>query len=328
MIRWRLRRRRHALSEAVELAGLLPSPGDPVLHTTRQRVLKEHLLAEITGPAATPVARPGRRMLTAAVPVAVVLAIGAGMSAERVLDGGPAAVSVAEHREARVLLDRVAAVAAERPVTPARDGQYVYIKFKGAKELFADWLPQPRGTVVQREDWHSVDGTRRGLARFRVPPAADDAVHPMEMALDADPNAMTYRELAALPTDPKALLRKLYTDTEGQGPTHEEAVFEAIASMLPASALLPDLNAALYYAAADLPHTVVVPHTRDAIGRKGIGLTYQGSRHDTTWVFDALRLTYLGTTASAVMEVGISETLGQAPVTAAVPARSVGVRRL
>ncbi|MEU6340081.1 CU044_5270 family protein [Streptomyces sp. NPDC046977] len=304
------------MNEHAELVELLPPPGDPVLPPARERVLKEHLLREIARDA-KPAPRPLRsrirhRLLTTGVPAALALAVLAGVEAGGILDDGPA-VSAAQRHRAEVLLARIALAADSRPAAAVRDDQYVYTEVRGAKRYFADFLPAG-DTLAQREDWHAVDGRRKGLARIRAIPADGGATGHIDMSLDADPNGTTYRELTALPTDPAALLRALYARTTGQGPTHEEAVFESIGAMLPDSLLVPSLNSALYRAASLLPGMVVVNHTADGAGRRGVGLTFFGSRRDTTWVFDPSSLAFLGTTRTAVIEVGIADRAGQPPV--------------
>ncbi|MFJ4849427.1 CU044_5270 family protein [Streptomyces sp. NPDC088733] len=305
------------MNEHAELVELLPPPGDPVLPPARERILKEHLLREIARDG-KPVPRPlrsrvRRRLLTAGVPAALALAVLAGVDASGVLDDGPA-VSAAQRYRAEVLLTRIARAADSRPAAAVQDDQYVYTEVRGAKRYFADFLPTGPDALAQREDWHAVDGRRKGLARIRAIPADGGATGHIDMSLDADPNGTTYRELTALPTDPVLLLRTLYARTAGQGPTHEEAVFESIGAMLPDSLLLPDLNSALYRAASRLPGMVVVDRTADGAGRRGVGLTFFGSRHDTTWVFDPSSLAFLGTTRTAVIEVGIADRAGQPPV--------------
>ncbi|MFF3561916.1 CU044_5270 family protein [Streptomyces sp. NPDC002574] len=305
------------VNEHADLAELLPPPGDPVLPAARERMLKEHLLHEIAreqAPAPRPLgSRMRRRLLVAGVPAAVALAVLAGVDASGVLDDGPAVTAAQSHR-AEVLLTRIARAADSRPAAAVRDDQYVYTEVRGAKRYFADFLPGGAGDLAQREDWHAVDGRRKGLARIRAIPADGRASGHIDMTLDADPNGTTYRELTALPTDPVLLLRTLYARTAGQGPTHEEAVFESIGAMLPESLLVPDLNSALYRAASRLPGMVVVDGAADGAGRRGVGLAFLGSRHGTTWVFDPSTLAFLGTTRTAVIEVGIADRAGQPPV--------------
>ncbi|MFD3452466.1 CU044_5270 family protein [Streptomyces sp. NPDC058691] len=304
------------MNEHAEPAGPLPPPGDPVLPPARERMLKDHLLREITREAHEPQpprSRMRRRALGVGIPAAAALAVLAGAGASGVLERGPAVTAAQEHR-AEALLTRIARAADSRPAAAVRDDQYIYTQVRGAKRYFADFLPLGADDLAQREDWQAVDGSRKGLARIRAISAGGGATGHIDMTLDADPNGTTYRELTALPTDPGVLLRTLYARTAGQGPTHEEAVFESIGAMLPESLLVPDLNSALYLAASRLPGMSVVDRAADGAGRLGVGLTFPGARQGTTWVFDPSTLAFLGTTRTAVIEVGIADRAGQPPV--------------
>ncbi|MFE9681998.1 hypothetical protein [Streptomyces sp. NPDC006285] len=87
------------------------------------------------------------------------------------------------------------------------------------------------------------------------------------MRLSADPNITSYRELEALPTDPDALLEKVYDDTKDNGSINRGAALEMIGDMLDDATLLPEVNAALYRAAAKIPGVSVVERAEDIAGR-------------------------------------------------------------
>ncbi|MEV8390988.1 MULTISPECIES: CU044_5270 family protein [unclassified Streptomyces] len=291
-----------------------PAPPCEELSAERKNLLKQRFLRQITREAApepSPVrpVRPGRYRLAAfvAAPALLVVALATVTSLTGVFRG-----SAADHHEAVRLLDRIALVAAERPARTVRDEQYVYTKIKGS------WPVSDEGTdVFIREDWIAVDGERNGLARQVYEPGSPslDSRRPDGMTvLDKDLTMTTYRELEALPTDPDALLEKIEKDTEGQGPTPDQAVFEAIAEMLPQSTLRPELNAALYRATARIPGVVVRQGAIDAAGRYGIGLAFHTDGDDVVWVFDKDRLTYLGTNKVALLDVGIADTTDQRPL--------------
>ncbi|MFE4370732.1 CU044_5270 family protein [Streptomyces sp. NPDC056835] len=287
-----------------------PAPQCQDLSSDRQSFLKQRFMHRITresepAPSLVPRARPGRRRRTALVAAAVTVMILTGVFRDY-------ALTAADNHEAVRLLDRIAVVAAERPATTVRDEQYVYTKIKGS------WSALGEGTdVFVREDWVAVDGERNGLARQAFEPGSpspDSQRLEGEMVLDKDPNMTTYRELEALPTDPDTLLKKIEKDTEGQGPTHDEAVFEAIAEMLPQSTLRPELNAALYRATAKIPGVVVRQGAIDAAGRYGVGLAFHTDGDSVVWVFDKDRLTYLGTNKVALLEVGIADATDLRPL--------------
>ncbi|MFI6080206.1 CU044_5270 family protein [Streptomyces sp. NPDC051217] len=312
-----------ALSEAQ--AG--PSAPDvPDLPVGRQSLLKEHFMQSITKHPATretvdaPVPHGSWRRRTALVlapalaVAAVVTAAGLGGFFSQGGAGGSSAATAAEHQEAAGLLDRIANVAAQGDSGKVADSQYVYTHVKGRQRTFQDGKIQTATVPYEREDWHAVDGSRHGLAVQKVGPGAGVPEGPQRMTLDSDPNYTTYRELAALPTEPGALLDKIYADTKGQGPTQAQAAFEAIGSMLDEALVVPDVDAALYRAAARIPGVVVQQDAVDGAGRQGIGLTLKGAHGDrTSWVFDPVRLTYLGTNEVALIQVGIVDKVEQRP---------------
>ncbi|NGO07050.1 RNA polymerase sigma factor [Streptomyces sp. HC44] len=195
-----------------------------------------------------------------------------------------------------------------------RAAQYVYVRTQGSQKIME------LGTqIFRRSDWTAVDGKRSGLARITVLSGPNLPGHqapkgtPEDMTLSADPNVTTYRELEALPTDPDALLKKIYADTEGQGPTQEEAVLEAIGDMLDDAMLLPELDAALYRAAAKIPGVRVVENAKDFAGRPGIGLSFKEHDENDVWVFDKKSLNYLGSNVEALLGVGVVDKVGDEP---------------
>ncbi|MER5938573.1 CU044_5270 family protein [Streptomyces sp. NPDC001928] len=302
--------------ERQELAGLLPSPGAPVLSSDRMTLMEAHLMQEITkeAPTATPTPGPAgagrvppRRLrravallaapVTAAAVLTTVLTVGVG-------DGpaGPATDS-----EAVALLDRIATVTAAKDAPAIRDDQYIYSLTQGTADLRGKGLD-----TFRRADWYAVDGRRDGLARTTVL-SGPSGKGTTDMQLEADPNATTYRELQALPTDPGALYDKVWSETEGQGPTHEEAALEMIGSMLEGATLLPDVGATLYRAAARIPGITVVDDAEDASGRSGVGLAYGEGEDREVWVFEDKNLTYLGSDDVALLDVDVVDRLAQTP---------------
>ncbi|MFJ1578604.1 CU044_5270 family protein [Streptomyces sp. NPDC088182] len=314
--------RRQSRAGHEESVPVPPAPRYEDLSADRRSFLKERFMQQITresalAPASTPVrpGRPGWRRRTAlvAVPALLVAAVATATSLTGAFgDSAPSEVSAADYREAVRLLDRIALAAAGRPARTVRDDQYVYTKIKGSRPV------SDEGTdVFVREDWIAVDGERNGLARQvfdKGSPSLDPRRAEGKMLLYTDPNMTTYREIEALPTDPDTLLKTIEKDTGGQGPTHGEAVFEAIAEMLPQATLRPELNAALYRATAKIPGVVVRQDAVDAAGRRGVGLTFHADRDNAVWVFDKDRLSYLGTNEVALLDVGIADATDQRPL--------------
>ncbi|MDX3752793.1 CU044_5270 family protein [Streptomyces sp. AK08-02] len=340
-------RRRDQPVDYQDLAELLPAPGRPVLAQDRHRVLREHLMEQIThettheqsgatnpSPSASPVPparrHPGRRLVLVAAPLALAAVVSLGVVAvDGAQDGrrdtAAAGVTADDHRKATQLLDRIALAAADRPAVPVRGDQYIYTKSQGpAGELGVDFrdfeeLAKRKGTFeveeykgsVRREQWDSVDGKRDGL---RKGVALNDPSKKMVMDMRGV-GYLTFRQLQALPTDPDALLKQLSGDAKNvEASRLTEVVVENLGAIIDDATLLPDLSAAIYRAIAKLPDVRVVSHVKDAAGREGVGLTFQGSSKGYAWVFDSSSLVYLGTTKSALLGIGVADKTGEVPV--------------
>ncbi|MGW1610364.1 CU044_5270 family protein [Streptomyces sp. NPDC002285] len=336
-------RRRDQPADHRDLAEMLPAPGRPALAQDRHRVLRESLMEHITeqtahertGATDTPPAPSAprhlrRRLVLVAAPLALAVAVSLGVmavdSADDDKSGTPAAGTTAgDHGSATQLLDRIALAAANRPAATVHDDQYIYTKSQGsAAELGVQFndpaeLAKRKGTgeseqykgAVRSEQWDSVDGKRSGLRRGV---AVDDPSKEMTMAMYGA-GYLTFRQLQALPTDPDALLKRLYSDDTRMPPNRRlEIALQNIGAIIDNATLLPDLSAALYRAMAKLPGAQVVEHVKDAAGRKGVGLTFEDAPEGSTWVFDSSSLVYLGTTKIALLDIGVADRTGEAPV--------------
>ncbi|MGI5456448.1 CU044_5270 family protein [Streptomyces sp. CA-249302] len=290
--------------EREELALLLPSPGEPVLADDRHDVLKDHLMRELTAPRR---ASPRRRFAVIAVPVAAAVVIAA------VVVGTKGSGTATTDPEAVDLLNRIAAVAATRKAVSVRDDQYLYVRTEG----FMKFSDQDVRTL-RESSWTAVDGKRLGLRRITVlngppfrprDPFSSYSRGTHEMRLNPDPNVTTFRELEALPTDPDALLRKIYGDTKDD----RGQALERIGDLLADATLLPELDAALYRAAAKVPGVSVVANAEDYAGRSGVGLAFKGSEGREVWVFGKADLTYLGSGTEALLDVGVADKAGVTP---------------
>jgi len=346
-------RRRDQQVDYQDLAELLPAPGRPVLSQDRHRVLREHLMEQIahettheqsgathTSPTTsttspvTPVRRrPGRRLVLVAAPLALAAVVGLGVAAvDSAQDGkrdtAAAGVSADDHQKATQLLAQIALVAADRPAVTVRDDQYIYTKSQGSSEELGWPATSPKDTnglvtapvaykgTVRQEQWDAVDGEREGLRKSvglsstgEPDPSATE-----DMSMHGS-GYLTFRQLQALPTDPDALLKKLSGDAGVSESRRTEVVVENVGAILDDATLLPDLSAALYRAVAELPGVRVVDHVKDAAGREGVGLTFDGAPKGYAWVFDSSSLGYLGTTDAALLDVGVADTKGEAPAT-------------
>ena len=113
-------------------------------------------------------------------------------------------------------------------------------------------------------------------------------------------NAPSYEYLAALTTDPDALLAKIYQETKGHGRSPDQEAFTTIGDLLGGSYPPAALTAALYKAAAKIPGVVTVDDAVDdavdAAGRHGVAVARldETSGQRTEWIFDQKALTFLG----------------------------------
>ncbi|PWI05653.1 hypothetical protein DIZ27_38115 [Streptomyces sp. NWU339] len=292
----------------------------------------------------SPVRRPGLRLVLVAAPLALVAVVGLGVVAVDSTQAGrgdsSAAVDVggdtpAEHREsAAELLDRIALAAADRPAVTVRDDQYIYTRSQGSSDVWGGPSKPVRDAQgrqtglddyegnVRSEQWDAVDGKREGLRRLVALSSkgeTDTSWPTSNIVMGLGGGSPSFEELQDLPTDPDALLKHLKGGPGVlQGDRLTETVFEYVGAILDQASLLPDLSAALYQAVAKLPGVRVVENAKDGAGRTGIGLTYTDAGNSMSesgghWVFDPKSLTFLGTSESALLEVGVADKKGEAP---------------
>ncbi|MFI5677321.1 CU044_5270 family protein [Streptomyces cellulosae] len=314
--------------EREELARLLPSPGEPVLTSDRHDLLKDLLMRELTERApehpelpelpdiATAPGRraraPRRRFAVIAVPLATAAAVVAA-----VLAGAVGTKTATTDADAVDLLNRIAEVAAAKKSVPVRGDQYIYVRTQGSMKFSEKDI-----RILREASWTAVDGKGAGLRRVTVlvgppfrprDPFSSYSKGTHDMRLSPDPNVTTFRDLQALPTDPDSLLEKIYAGTKGEGQTRESAALEKIGDMLPDATLLPELDAALYRAAAKIPGVSVVTDAKDYTGRPGIGLSFKERDGRTVWVFDKKSLDFLGSADEALLDVGVADKAGETP---------------
>ncbi|MER6115635.1 CU044_5270 family protein [Streptomyces sp. NPDC001743] len=326
-------RRREPLGR-VELAGLLPGPGDPELPRDRLTALEEHLMNEIqqhharqqseweqtAGPFPPPPPAGERRsprrlvLVGAAVAVAVLagavgvgrLGLGEGQGQEA-RGGGQAMVPAPVVRVVPGTtqglgrtVDRISVAAGKERQAEPGPGQFIYIQSQ------VSWLSTESNldsgktrTWVQklhpREVWMSPDGHRGWLIETGNGNTSKEG-----MTLDSDQDsylsAPSYDYLKTLPTDPDALLKKIYAESAGQGNGKDQEAFTVIGDLVREQLMTPELTAALYRAAAKIPGVVLVDEAKDAVGRSGIAIArvdeHSGER--TEWIFDGKSFSYLG----------------------------------
>jgi len=295
------------VAEVADVARLLPDSADAELPAGRQVALKEHLMSEVRmavqAPAGTPATHRRRKL---AIAVAAASAAAAAIAvALALLPGNTPGASPAAVR----LLARIATAAAAQPSPPVRDTQFWYIQSWVSYQLCEGGsgkdctMEKPH----ERQIWQSVSNLCvTGLLReygqdtsLQDVPGASSTASPGHVQTGhgcpqaGGVNDPTYRFLQSLPTEPHALLGLIERDMQGQQPGPEEA-FTTIGDMLRESIAPPQVNAAIYRAAALIPGVSVVANATDAIGRTGVAVafTYQGTRSE--WIFNKQTLQYLG----------------------------------
>ena len=141
-------------------------------------------------------------------------------------------------------------------------------------------------------------------------------------------NDATYRLLQALPTDPQALLNRIYRMERGHGPGPAQEAFVTIGDLLNGKIPPPKVAAALYRAAALIPGVTLVPDATDAIGRHGVGVAQHVSGIPggitSELIFNQATLRLIGsrtieartgasTSATAIISQAFVNHLGQVP---------------
>ncbi|MFF1697048.1 CU044_5270 family protein [Streptomyces sp. NPDC058257] len=213
---------------------------------------------------------------------------------------------------AAVTLDRIATASLKADTRRVKASQFVYIRslVQGNEgELNAK---VKLGAPHKQESWMSQDpapvtniGMIRESGKGASMPGQDVPIETSVVdgsddsgAIPEGPERPTYNWLASLPTDPDALLKKLYAQTqviEGEE-TKAQAVFDKIGDLLESTIMPPENAAAFYKVVAKLPGVTEVPDAVDAAGRHGIGITLDESSWATreVWIFDKKSFEYLG----------------------------------
>ncbi|MFI2302232.1 CU044_5270 family protein [Actinacidiphila glaucinigra] len=297
----------------------------PNRHLHHKEVLMQQIDRDGISDARTPMARLSRRLRPAMVlPVAAVLT---GVLVVTASGGdhtsAPRRSSVAgpaKDNGAAVTLDRIAAAAMTRDVTPVEDGQFVYVAFLSRENKGALNGPVRLGAPGRHEVWTAQDSgptTRTGWIRD----TGKDAVMPGELVpivstspVGAGLDHVTYKWLASLPTDPEALRTLLYAQTEPWGDlSQDETVFRNIGELLRSTIMPPATASALYKVVEKIPGVTMVPDAADAAGRRGIGITREdpGSATRDEWIFDKKTFAYLGSRSymTAAKGTGGTDTL-------------------
>jgi hypothetical protein len=230
-----------------------------------------------------------------------VLAGGLALALVLPTGGGPAdhrdhAAAAPSPVSAATLLDQAAEVASATPVVTVRDGQFAYVKSKvQTSQFWTDSRMVPTkvvtGPLRERQTWYSADGSRPGLVIDPQGPQARFTTAPIAAPSLKDP---TSAYLATLPTDPDALLKKIYAEATVAGKDPDAAAFDEIGTLLREQIAPPQVGAALFRAGGRIPGVTVIDDVTDATGRHGVGVARQAGDVQWQWIFDPSSHVFLG----------------------------------
>ncbi|MGW9450223.1 CU044_5270 family protein [Streptomyces sp. NPDC055632] len=304
--------------ETGDLSAILPAIEERDLPPGRHQFHKEHLMNRIHDDRRAAAPRAPRNpflrkavLLPAATALAGALAVGVlvltpgGTPDVDDRATGPAlttTIGAVDTHGAPRLLDRISLAAAGTDVPRSRAGQYVYIETRSASTHVrtVDGVSSLVGVPLHtRQSWRSPDGSKGWLIEPGNTGPEGITLEGTDEKGDApEPHlgAPSHDYLAALPTDPDALLRKIYEETEGKGSGKDQQAFTTIGDLLTESWPTPELAAALYRAAGKIPGVVTVDGAADAAGRKGVAVARldEASGQRTEWIFDDRTLAFLG----------------------------------
>lgn len=320
----RIPRRRHESTDHAEFGLLLPEPGSPVLSPERRARLERHVMDEVRRTAPAPAHNPPpppviprprlRRVTWIALPVAAALTAGAVLldrpGTEQQPEPGPRAAA-SPPPEVRLepgtteglsaAVDRISLAAARQPALEPRQDQFIYIESKVAFLRSEVTQGKEKNWVTplhSRRIWQSPDGSKG----FLYEPGHGFIDKKGEDLDDASSDKRhSYNSARSLPTDPDALLKKLYDQERKVNPQAAKGdpdtdwgVYKELQQLVHEQLATPKLSAAIYRATAKIPGVTLVADATDADGRPGVALalTHGGSRHE--WIFDKRTYAYLG----------------------------------
>ncbi|MQA88011.1 MAG: hypothetical protein GEV03_26170 [Streptosporangiales bacterium] len=108
-----------------------------------------------------------------------------------------------------------------------------------------------------------------------------------------DPPPDSYARLRQLPTDPDELLSHLYRHAPGDRPRSERA-WMYVTETLGVYPVPPEVQAAMFGAAAKIPGVTLVRDSVDAAGRHGVAVALEVDGVQEQLIFDPETFRYLG----------------------------------
>ncbi|RAJ41860.1 hypothetical protein K353_02971 [Kitasatospora sp. SolWspMP-SS2h] len=186
--------------------------------------------------------------------------------------------------DARQAFTAAAQAAASKPVPQVDDSQFVYNetlqRFSGAD-------------ACVRREWLALDGRTEGLI---IDPGHDQMSYsPNSGGLPTSLFVPDYAFLAALPTDPQALLEQIRAQNpKGGGGDPDGAAFRVISNLVSTQLLTPRVAATFCRAAAAVPGATFDLDAVDLTGRHGIGVIRADATDRMELIFDPNSCEYLG----------------------------------
>ncbi|CAM3425488.1 CU044_5270 family protein [Stackebrandtia soli] len=270
-------------NERDELIRMLPKLEERNLMSDRQRQLQEFMMSEIDK-SRTSEQTPRRvlkpRFVVAATALAAVAAV--AVVATTIGNGGAGVgqetdeSQVTEPSPVAETFELAAAYAADQPFDPPSPDQWIYVE---TQNLISDSIAEPKGQDrdVIEQSWMLADGTQMA------------GINPETGELETWEQDNEYPELSALPTDPEELLdvlREELTQEYGGDLDGEELnaeLFSRVSWILMVHSLPPDVTAALWQAAAQIPGVTEI-ETVEVDGRELIAV----GRIVEKWRFEQL----------------------------------------
>lgn len=216
------------------------------------------------------------------------------------------------------LLAKIADAAQRQPALAGGDSGFMYIRSEVAYPV--DTISGGHETSVmqkphERQIWLPAanicvagllieDGSRTALGGPSSGSGTGSSVKPQSSPQASGPQFTgcgagnvgdaTYRLLQSLPTDPHALLRLIYGQTKGEGPSPDAEAFSTIGDLIRETIVPPRTAAALYRAAALIPGVTVVAHATDAAGQAGVAVAWTVGHYRDEWIFNPATGQFLG----------------------------------
>jgi hypothetical protein len=250
-----------------------PAPPSPAARAQARAALMQR---------ATRRRRPRRRRALAAAVALTALAV-----VVLNLDGSGRDVPIASAE----VLERAAAAAEQKPFTAPRPHQWIYTEDRIGGETHRRW---------RRADGAGMAWIENGELRVEIMRADPRRGRPAKLIFDG------YEKLAALPTEPDALLRWAYGEAEnitGAGLTEHGDVYAIFNGMLRDNVLPPDLEAAIFRALKRVPGVRL--ETLEVQGRPAYGLGQTEDWLDEELLLDRETYAYLGERSTVVRDTTI-----------------------